>query len=165
VVLVNSEGWLLMQERDASAPRSPNKWGLVGGHLEANEDFEAAAYRELEEETGVAWSSGLIRWFDGEFLHSGEDLPTRAQVWVAPTDLTDRNIVLGEGRQIVFVDPARIDGLDMGEMAGHLVRALLQSATYAALVAGAASMAEGQAARPTAERPADGPFDTPSGSR
>jgi 8-oxo-dGTP pyrophosphatase MutT (NUDIX family) len=71
VILVDARGWVLMQERDAVAPIAANKWGLVGGHVEPNEDFEAAAYRELAEETGVHWESGLIRWFDGEFQHAG----------------------------------------------------------------------------------------------
>jgi hypothetical protein len=60
---------------------------------------------------------------------------TQVQVWVAPTALTDQDIVLGEGRQIVFVDPTQLDGLDIGEMAGNFIPALLRSATYAELVA------------------------------
>jgi 8-oxo-dGTP diphosphatase len=162
-MLVNADGWILMQERDASAPIAPNKWGLVGGHVEANEDFAAAAYRELAEETGADWKSGLTMWFDGEFQHSTEQLAVRVQVWVAPTDLTDPDIVLGEGRQIVFVDPAQLDRLALGEMASSFVPALLESATYADLVARAASMAASSSAAAIDKVPADGSFDTPSG--
>lgn len=142
VILVNPDGWLLLQERDAAASVAPNKWGLVGGHLEPNEDFEGAAYRELAEETGANWKSGLVRWFDGTFRHSAERRANRVQVWVGATDLTDRDIVLGEGRQIIFINPAEIHRLDMGEMAGHFVTALLRSAIYADLVTTARSIAE-----------------------
>lgn len=101
---------------------------------EAGEDFRAAAYRELSEETGLRWESGLTLWFDGQFRHSGEELATRFQVWVAPTTVTDHDIVLGEGRQIVFVDPAALDDLDLGESAAHFPSALLESPTYVELV-------------------------------
>lgn len=163
IILVNPDGWVLLQERDASAPVAPNKWGLVGGHLEPNEDFEAAAYRELAEETGANWDAGLVPWFDGEFQHTAERVATRVQVWVGATDLTDRDIVLGEGRQIVFVDPTQLDRLEVGEMAGHFVAALLRSATYADLMTRAGSIAASRAATSEDDADADGCFDTPEG--
>lgn len=136
VVLVNPDGWLLLQERDGRAAIAPNKWGFVGGHVEPDEEFEAAAYRELAEETGVRWTSGLTRWFDGEFRHTGQPVAARAQIWVGPTVVSDADIVVGEGRQIVFVDPAALGSLDLGEMASHFLPMLLQSETYAELIRG-----------------------------
>lgn len=61
VLLVDSRGWLLMQERDEHPVIDPEKWGLVGGHVEEGEDYEPAAYRELEEETGVRLAPGALR--------------------------------------------------------------------------------------------------------
>jgi len=58
IVLVDRHGRLLLQERDEHAPIAPEKWSLVGGHVDPDEDFEPAAYRELAEETGVRWTSG-----------------------------------------------------------------------------------------------------------
>jgi 8-oxo-dGTP diphosphatase len=141
VVLVDPRGWILLQERDASAPIAANKWGFVGGHVEPGEDFEAAAYRELGEETGVRWEFGLARWFHGEFLHAEQRGPTHVQIWVAPTVLRDHDIVLGEGRQIVFVDPASLEQLDLGEMARWFLPRLMESDLYRTLVTAAASMA------------------------
>ena len=108
---------------------------MVGGHVEPGEDFEVAVYRELAEETGIVWDSGLSLWRDEE-LYAGTTQLHRFQVWAAPTDLTDADIVVGEARQIVFVDPAHIPGLRMGEVAANFVHAFLASDTYRALAAG-----------------------------
>src|SRR4051794_520192 len=115
ILLVDARGWVLLQERDEHAPRAPNQWGMVGGHVEDGEDFEPAAYRELAEETGVRLTDGLRLWRDERFRYSDRDEPFRYQVWVAPTTLTDADIVVGEGRQIVFVAPERIPELDKSE--------------------------------------------------
>ena len=53
VGLVDSRGWLLLQERDEHAPVDPKKWGLVGGGVEPDEAPATAASRELAEETGI----------------------------------------------------------------------------------------------------------------
>ena len=107
VLLVDPRGWLLLQERDDGAPIDPDCWGLVGGHVEDGEDFEPAAYRELLEETGVVAEPGTLElWreftLDHRYTHGTVDT---MRVYVAPTRLTDADIVCGEGRQIVFVEP------------------------------------------------------------
>ena len=109
---------------------------MVGGHVEPGEEFETAVYRELAEETGIAWDSGLTLWRDEDFRWPGASKAHRYQVWTASTELTDADIVLGEGRQIVFVDPAVIPGLRMGKSAEFFVHAFLESDTYRSLVAG-----------------------------
>ena len=135
VVLVDREGRILLQERDEHAPIDPEKWGLAGGHVEAGEDFEPAAYRELEEETGVRLEPGTLTLF-GEFVvdhtraHGTWD---RMQVFVAATDLTDADIDCQEGRQIVFVEPDVARGLDLTSAAADVVPAFLDSAAYASM--------------------------------
>ena len=130
VLLVDPRGRLLLQERDDNAPVAPDCWGMVGGHVEPGEEFEAAVYRELAEETGIAWDSGLALWRDEDFRWPGASETHRYQVWTASTELTDADIVLGEGRQIVFVDPAVIPGLRMGKSAKVFVHAFLESDTW-----------------------------------
>ncbi len=132
MILVDDRGWLLLQERDSLAVSAPDMWGMVGGHVDPGEDFEAAAYRELDEETGIAWTSGLDLWFDGPFQRSSGEV-THFTVWVAPTTLTDADIVLGEGAQIVFVDPRVIPALELAESARHFLPGFLDSSQYAAL--------------------------------
>lgn len=135
VVLVDSRGWLLLQERDEHALVAPNQWGLVGGHLETGEEWERALYRELEEETGLSLDGGLELWFDEVVQHSPKvstHLADRWRIWAGKVDLRDEDISVGEGRQILFVDPARVtDGsLDLALAADHVLPLFLESDTY-----------------------------------
>ena len=63
VVLVDKAGRILLQERDEHPRIDPEKWGFAGGHVEPGEEFEQAAYRELEEETGIRLGSGALSLF------------------------------------------------------------------------------------------------------
>jgi 8-oxo-dGTP diphosphatase len=133
VLLVDPRGWLLLQERDEGAPRAPNQWGMVGGHVEDGEDFEPAAYRELAEETGVGLPPGtLTLWRDAEFSYP-DGHRGRYHVYAAPVDLTDADIVVGEGRQIVFVDPAVVPTLDLAPSSRHFLPEFLDSDLYRSL--------------------------------
>lgn len=136
-LLVDRRGHLLMQERDEGAPRCPDQWGAPGGHVEDGEDFEAAAYRECAEETGLVLPAGsLSLWRDDVFRYRDEPEAYHYQLWAGRTDATDGDVVCTEGRQIVFVDPARIPGLDLWESASHFLPQFLASSAYAALASG-----------------------------
>ncbi|QWC87017.1 NUDIX domain-containing protein [Nocardioidaceae bacterium] len=127
-MLVDPHGRLLLQERDSGAPIAPDCWSLCGGHVEAGEDDETAAHRELAEETGL--TDQLLRHWRTVVLEDvdGRDRPSRFSVWVAPTTATDDDIVLGEGRQIVFVDPHEIATLTTSESGGIILEEFLASA-------------------------------------
>jgi 8-oxo-dGTP pyrophosphatase MutT (NUDIX family) len=135
VLLVDRRGWVLLQERDEHPVIDPGKWGLVGGHVEDGEEFEQAAYRELEEETGVALPGGTLRrWRELEVFHEAYGTLDTTQVWYAASELTDPDIVLGEGRQIVFVEPSRARGLPLTASASLVVPDFLDSAEYRQLL-------------------------------
>jgi 8-oxo-dGTP pyrophosphatase MutT (NUDIX family) len=144
-LLVDRRGWVLLQERDEHAVVAPNEWGLVGGHIEPGEDAETAAYRELAEETGLDWRAGLTLWRDETAVNPRTGEEVRWTVWTAPVDLTDDDIVLGEGRQIVFVDPAAVPALELSGLAGVIVEEFLASDRYAELVSAPARLAARQA--------------------
>jgi 8-oxo-dGTP pyrophosphatase MutT (NUDIX family) len=140
VLLVDGAGRVLLQERDEHAPRAANHWGMVGGHVEPGEGFEAAAYRELAEETGVVLPAGsLHEWRHGHFRYADLTEAFDYTVWVARVDLRDEDIVVGEGRQIVFVAPGDVPALDTAESCAHFVPAFLGSDTYRTLVRGGAA--------------------------
>ena len=136
-LLVDRRGWVLLQERDEHPVIDPGKWGLVGGHVEDGEGFEAAAYRELEEETGLALAPGTLRLFrEVEVWHEAYRTLDATQVWYAAADLADADIVVGEGRQIVFVEPARARGLPLTASATRIVPEFLDSPQYRELFRG-----------------------------
>lgn len=133
VLLVDPRGWVLLQERDAGAPRAANQWGMVGGHVEDGEDFEPAAYRELLEETGVALPAGTLRLWRDEHYTYDDGFRGRYHLYAAAVDLTDADIVVGEGRQIVFVEPTVIPTLDLAGSTRHFVPQFLASDLYRSL--------------------------------
>jgi 8-oxo-dGTP pyrophosphatase MutT (NUDIX family) len=135
VLLVDAQGRVLLMERDEHAPRAANQWGMVGGHVEDGEDFEPAVYRELAEETGLRPPPGSLRlWHSGPFRYSDADEAFDYRVWIGGTTARDEDVVVGEGRQIVFVDPERVPGLDKAESCARFVPEFLASAEYRELV-------------------------------
>ena len=109
VGLVDTRGWVLLQERDEYAPIEPDKWCLVGGGVEEGEAPEIAAYRELKEETGIVCDDLVsLGHHDLPCAFHGRDL---VDLFTARTSLTDDAVICGEGRQIVFVEPSAISTL------------------------------------------------------
>jgi len=139
VVLVDPEGWVLLQERDEHAPIDPEKWGFCGGHLEPGEDFLAGAHRELEEETGLRLDDlgitlELVGQYDVFHTHTGTDDVMR--LFGARCDLSDADVECHEGRRIIFVDPEQARGLDLTAATAAAMPGFLASERYAAWAAG-----------------------------
>jgi len=54
IVVEDTEGRILLQKRAPHKQPYPNLWDIsAAGHVDAGEEYEAAAYRELQEELGV----------------------------------------------------------------------------------------------------------------
>lgn len=126
VVLVDRKGRLLMQERDEHAPIDPERWGLPGGHLHVDEDDVTGALRELEEETGVRLRpEDLRRVATLRVYHGAHDSVDDVAVFAADVDLTDDDIVCGEGRRMVFLDPDEALALDLARGAQQVIPVVL----------------------------------------
>lgn len=71
-LLVRNPGEVLLGMRANWKKKWPGYWDAVGGHVEANETFDAALRREVDEEIGVTVSSyHLLQTIpdDGGYLH------------------------------------------------------------------------------------------------
>jgi len=135
ILLVDSRGWLLLQERDEYPVIDPECWAFVGGHVDEGEDPDDAAYRELAEETGVVLPRGALRrWGRFTVFHEAYGTDDQINVYAARTDLTDADITVGEGRQIVFVDPAALHGLPLSTSAAQILPDFLNSDYYQELL-------------------------------
>lgn len=111
----------------------PEKWGFVGGGVEPGESYAEAAERELLEETGLV-VDGLTLFGRFDVFHIQTGGNDEFELYVAATDLADSDIVVGEGRQIVFVEPDRSLGLDLTASAVIALPVFLASSTYQSLV-------------------------------
>lgn len=55
IMLEDEAGRLLLQKRSPHVDTSPNRWDhSAAGHVDKGESYEAAAYRELQEELGLS---------------------------------------------------------------------------------------------------------------
>ena len=131
VLLVDRAGRVLMQLRDETAPASPNQWTMPGGGIEAGEDAETAARRELLEETGLTVNGPLELFWSGlrpSSSHPG--MATHWHVYCARTDARQEDVVLGEGVAMLFKTPEEIGGLDLAMSAAFFTPLFLASEQY-----------------------------------
>jgi isopentenyldiphosphate isomerase len=63
VLVFDRTGRVFLQRRSMAKDIAPGRWdSSCSGHLDAGEDYDAAAVRELEEEIGLERASAPTRW-------------------------------------------------------------------------------------------------------
>ncbi len=65
-LIPNERGQIFCQKRSATRKLFPNRWDIVGGHVDPGETLDAALRRETLEETG--WTVEII----GPLVHTAE---------------------------------------------------------------------------------------------
>ena len=79
VLVFNRAGQVFLQKRSMAKDKSPGLWdSSCSGHLDAGEDYDHAAWRELQEEIGLKLDKAPARWFRVEACEeTGEEF-----VWI-----------------------------------------------------------------------------------
>ena len=108
VILVNEEGKLLLQKR-----RDNDCWAYHGGSVELDEDTEAAAARELYEETGlIADQLELFGVFSGPRMHyiypNGDEVSNVDVVYICRRYHGSLKCQYEEVKELRFFDPAEL---------------------------------------------------------
>ena len=94
---------MFLQHRDDNASASPNQWSVPGGHIESGETPEEAARRELLEETGLTAGDLELFWQGPRPRQAGITHTVTVYVFRGRTEARQEDVVLGEGRAMVFV--------------------------------------------------------------
>lgn len=109
VLVFDQHGRVFLQKRSMQKDTSPGLWdSSCSGHLDAGEDYDAAAVRELQEELGLVVDTPPTRWFRIEacaetgwefcwiyYLHSGGPFVLHPEEieggeWLSPEEVTQR---------------------------------------------------------------------------
>ncbi|HEU4752176.1 MAG TPA: NUDIX domain-containing protein [Armatimonadota bacterium] len=100
-VILYREGRVLLQHRDDRPDIVyPGAWAIFGGHVEADEDPETAARREIEEELGLRLDGPLD-------LVARQELPGRQRtIFAAPLPVPPDQLTLHEGQGMALLSRA-----------------------------------------------------------
>lgn len=95
IILINDRNEILFLVRNKNDEFEPGKYCLPGGHVEDNENFKAAAIRELFEETGIELSMSDV-------VPCGKYLDSKANIHYFTAKYNGNPVVLEEREQMQY---------------------------------------------------------------
>ncbi len=101
ILVFNEQGELFLQKRSMNKDENPGYWDTsAAGHVNAGEDYEPCAHRELEEELGIRTELREI----GRFSARPETFAEHVRVYsgVAQSSITINKDEISEGRFWTF---------------------------------------------------------------
>lgn len=116
--VVTEAGRCLVARRGPGGSQA-GKWEFPGGKQEPGETAEQTLVREFAEELAVPVTVGR-RLFVGEFSNAGKSY--RLEAW--ETMLLGREFRLSEHRELRWVTPAELAGLDLSDSDRQVAEAL-----------------------------------------
>ncbi|MEJ3741718.1 NUDIX domain-containing protein [Actinomycetes bacterium KLBMP 9797] len=136
VMLLDSQGRILLQLRDGNTSIDPHRWCLPGGAVEPGETPAVAALRELLEETGLRPDTGLVSVWQG--LVPSERFRgavVACHAFLGWTAAGQDDVQCNEGNAMVFTPIDQIAKLELGHAHRMIVPAVLASPLFAAACA------------------------------
>jgi 8-oxo-dGTP pyrophosphatase MutT (NUDIX family) len=126
-LIVHDDGRIFVQRRSAARTLFPNRWDIVGGHVEPGETLDEALLREVTEETG--WTVSVVLGLVGDYTYRGNDGLERIETDFlvrVDGDLSRPRLEAGKHTEFRWLAEAELDLLDehRGEYAG-LIREIV----------------------------------------
>jgi len=112
---------LLLLKGAANKRLWANKYNGIGGHVEAGEDFLAAAQRELAEETGLTQVELALRGVLNIAVHPDGDAPSGVAVFLFTGRTAERTVRPGAEGALRWVPLAEVADLPLVDDLHHLL--------------------------------------------
>jgi 8-oxo-dGTP diphosphatase len=95
LIIKNSEGKFLLQQKDRTYPKYPYYWNNIGGAIEEGETPKEAIIREVKEELGIEIE---MPQNVGVLISNGKE----ENIFYKELNLDISKIIIGEGRAIDY---------------------------------------------------------------